>query len=495
MCKCAGGFSNESAWVFGQLTEFLVSQGPHRKPKLQYQLPLVGDVCRKCWILSAGYLNGNNNRVRAIEARLRRGEKGLGVKLPKRRLVNPSSYARAFMSEYIFQHSQSSPSDTILYVDYCGNKECYRRYIKELKGHKALKFASFVKSWNAVLCSGVTDPETTVQYVVQIRKSKAKGFAKCNLCQLLKMLMSGTSNVAKRATHQRKMTVHIADVTDDREALARIIRKCIKYKNHCGFYLDAADSQKFPVPTTTSTAKLLSQLWRVRQKLTCVQTFSNSKKLYIFRTLPNVPTGGNLTATILTRLLNTGDFRHYTDLYINVDGAGDNICYTLYYYLVHILLCAEKSGWPLKRIHLLRMKVGHTHNDLDATFALLSKYVYGKHARGDSRKNILSFASFKEVSHTHTHIVYTRTHCVHAHHLTPNTHTTNTHHTHRCVSLYMGIASSYSRTYEVCTILTTSCPHTDQKERTKESKNIFPWTWKSGLSMVRPACSRAQNQP
>jgi len=229
-------------------------------------------------------------------------------------------------------------------------------------------------------------------------------------------MRTGTSNLAKRASLTRKLQQHVADITDDREALARIQRMCITHKQHAGFFLDAADSAKFSVPTTKSTAKLLSQLWRIRQKLTCVQVFDHSKSLYIYRTLPNVPTGGNLTATILTQLLSGGNFRECSDLWINVDGAGDNICYTLYYFLVHLLLCARKSGWPLTRVHLLRMRVGHTHNDLDATFAVLSKNVYGKHSAGDSKKNILSLNGFKEV-HSHT-CIHTRMHtCIHTNYM------------------------------------------------------------------------------
>lgn len=142
---------------------------------------------------------------------------------------------------------------------------------------------------------------------------------------------------------------------------------------------------------------MMGKLWTIRQKLTCIQLFDTTKSLYMFRTLPCVPTGANLTCTIMTSLLGQIDMKKVTDLWINVDGAHDNICYTLYYFLVHLLLSARAEGWTLRRVHLLRMKVGHTHNDLDATFAVLSKYVYGKHSRGDSRKNILSLGSFKEV--------------------------------------------------------------------------------------------------
>ena len=385
--------------------------GPHRKPAFRYSLPLVGHVSRKCWILCAGYQNANNGRVRGIEARIRKGEKCIGVKLHRRHVTNATAYCKAFMREYIFRHSQSSPSDTIKYVDFCGIKELHARYMGESSGTKKLRLSSFTKLWNTVLCEGVTDHETSCQYEVNIRKNRAKGFKTCNKCSYLKTKIAGTSSTTKRAAHERELQKHIDNINDDRETLARIQRLCITSKQHCGFYIDAADSAKFGIPTTQSTAKILSQLWRIRQKLTCVQQFDEAKSLHIFRTLPNVPTGGNMTATILMRMLKTGAFRDCKDLWINVDGAGDNICYTLYYYVIsHILLCARKHGWSMERVHLLRMKVGHTHNELDATFAILSQHVYGKNSRGDARKNILSLAGFKEVcvhtyacTHTHTH--------------------------------------------------------------------------------------------
>ena len=52
------------------------------------------------------------------------------------------------------------------------------------------------------------------------------------------------------------------------------------------------------------------------------------------------------------------------------------------------------------------MQVGHTHNDLDAAFGVLSRVIYGKHARGDSRMDLLSFKKFKEVHLTHACMTY-----------------------------------------------------------------------------------------
>ena len=340
----------------------------------------MGHVCRPCWILCAGYRNKNNGRVRKIEAKIRAGDLAPELKMPNKSkaLLTGESIARAFMTTYIFSHSQNSPSGTHLYVDFCGMAKLHAMYKakKFFVAFEKLDIDAFRVAWNKVLREGVTDYETAVHYTVEIRKSKSKGFKKCYWCEYFKAKMRGTTKLAKREGIEREFMRHILAVYDDRDYLARIIRLCMTDIKHFGAYFDAADSNKYPLPTTRSTGKNLAQLWRLRQKFTCFQLFDTQKSLIFFRTLPNVATGGNLTATLLFRLFGTGLVpRQTTDFYLNVDGSSDNICFTTIYALVHLLLCTRKCGWALQRIHVLRMKVGHTHCDLDATFGLLSRYV------------------------------------------------------------------------------------------------------------------------
>ena len=160
---------------------------------------------------------------------------------------------------------------------------------------------------------------------------------------------------------------------------------------HFGFYIDAVDSQKFGIPTTASQAKCLAKMKRIKQKLTGVQLFRDDS-LLLFRTLPDVKTGGNLTLTILGHMLqNFVRDTNVADLYINFDGASDNICYTVLYGIAHYLRCARANGWALRRVHCLRFIVGHTHNILDSTFGVLSRHVYGKHGTTPRDTDLLSF--------------------------------------------------------------------------------------------------------
>ena len=393
------GCAGETPWVFDQLLNFAVSSG-HRKPKFKYRLPLVGRVCRAAWVLAAGYPNPRTSRILQNEARIRSGFRAPKEPKNSRRLdlLNRTTYMRAFLRDYCLKHGQSSPTDTILYVTYCGLKSLYTKYLKEMRGFHPVSMSTFTKGWNYVLCRGVTDPETAVQYQVAILKSKAKGFSKCNMCQYYKMKITSTSDMKKQTAYKRKLMQHIDDIMDGREEIARVQRQCCTDPRHAGFYIDAADKNKFQIPTTKSVAKMMSKLWRVRQKLTAIQCFDLRKSLYFFRTLPDVPTGANLTATIIARFMDLEDFKQVEDLHLHVDGAGDNINYTLLYTFTHLLLSAKTKGWPLKRFHMYRPRSGHSHCDIDATFGLAARIVYGKRSKGDARKNILSFEDFEKVN-------------------------------------------------------------------------------------------------
>ena len=373
------------------MLDFAVSRGPHKKPTFNYRLPLVGHVCRHCWISTAGYVNPNNGRVRTCEADIRKGYKAPRQNFLSKRLTSTdrSTYARAYLRDYVIKHSQFSPSHNIAYVDFHGFPDLWAGYELERNGRPKVQKSCFRKLWEQVQCEGVTCPETGTTYFVKIRKTFAKGFSKCDDCEKIKAKIAGTTNKTKKERFEREKRAHIDEVLDDREQIAAVKRKCMTDPKHAGFYLDAQDSAKYQLPTTNSQAKVLSQLWRLRQKLSCIQMFDQEKSLAFFRTLPDVPTGANLTVTILAHLMSLPTFKNVEDLHINIDGAGDNINYTLMYSITHLLLSAKEKGWALRRIHLYRPKVGHTHCELDATFALLSMDVYGKHSRGSSRKNIL----------------------------------------------------------------------------------------------------------
>ena len=77
------------------------------------------------------------------------------------------------------------------------------------------------------------------------------------------------------------------------------------------------------------------------------------------------------------------------ELFIQIDGASDNVNFTNIHFFVWFLLLMARLGYPLRHVHLCRLIVGHTHNDVDMRHSLSSQ----KRKRGHS--NLWSFSSYK----------------------------------------------------------------------------------------------------
>lgn len=116
LCSCAGGRPVEKIWIEKQVSSFTVSIEGKKKPKIQYRLPLIGNCCRAAWVLSAGFPNPRNSRITAIEAIVRDPTKLKMPAVPTRKtpFATRSNFCRAFLSDYIWLHSQQSPSTSDL---------------------------------------------------------------------------------------------------------------------------------------------------------------------------------------------------------------------------------------------------------------------------------------------------------------------------------------------------------------------------------------------
>ena len=204
--------------------------------------------------------------------------------------------------------------------------------------------------------AGVTDPDTGICYTTHVRKNHCRGFSTCDDCAILQAQLVLAKLPTQRKKYLHLFDMHRREVAEDRMEGVRVVRKCKIDPRHVGYMVDALDKHKCGLPTTECQAKCLAKLPRIVQKLTGVQSFADDS-LLLFRTLPDVPTGGNLTLTIIEHLFQLSEVQNATDLYLNVDGASDNICYHFLYGLAHLLRSSAKAGWPLQRIHMLRFKV------------------------------------------------------------------------------------------------------------------------------------------
>lgn len=221
---------------------------------------------------------------------------------------------------------------------------------------KLLKPSSLQQVYLEVMRRGLTDPRTDIHYEVRVRKTRAHGFSICDECDNLQKEIAAARTPEEKVGYIRKLATHHRQVKEDRVELARVARLCKMDDRHVGFIIDAVDKNKFQVPTTERQSKGLSRLNRLVQKITGVQ-WLHDNSVQLFNCLPDVPTGGNLTMTIIAELFKTERVKRATDLYINFDGASDNICYHVFYGLAFLLFSARQAGWSLQRIHILRFKV------------------------------------------------------------------------------------------------------------------------------------------
>jgi len=112
-----GNTTAEREWLRQQLTGFVVKIAGKKKPKFQYRLPLIGNICRSAWILAAGFPDRKNSRIAILEAEIRnptlRAARINGKRMlsfPCKTVLTRTQFAVAFLEEYILHHSQRSPS-------------------------------------------------------------------------------------------------------------------------------------------------------------------------------------------------------------------------------------------------------------------------------------------------------------------------------------------------------------------------------------------------
>ena len=102
--------TQETEWVRKQLLGFAVRIAGKTKPQFHYTLPLIGNVCRAAWVLTAGFPNPNNSRVRRLEAEIRNPDLLHGqISCRVHKKITRTSYANAFLTNYVLKHSERSP--------------------------------------------------------------------------------------------------------------------------------------------------------------------------------------------------------------------------------------------------------------------------------------------------------------------------------------------------------------------------------------------------
>ena len=201
----AGTPSDERDWIFAKILAGKTSR-PGRKPAISFK---VGDtlVCRAAWCTLLG-MNQENARVRRLVAKVRRGV----TSLPKTAVAKSSGLtatdlAVAFVADYMWKHSQKSPTHQILYVERPPDAiSFYDQYVEDMhKGSgqpkkKHLSKGVFLRVWAQVMLTGIVEPHSGTHYEVQHRCRRARGFGECDICAQVSR-GRGSSHAREHCTH------------------------------------------------------------------------------------------------------------------------------------------------------------------------------------------------------------------------------------------------------------------------------------------------------
>ena len=107
----------------------------------------------------------------------------------------------------------------------------------------------------------IVDPGTGDTLMCKFRKCQANGFKACDECERLKLLVKLADTIQQKSIAEGEQIAHRKSVKRDREAVDNLRLRCIMQSNCVGFAIDAADSHKWPTPTTASRAKVTMCLY------------------------------------------------------------------------------------------------------------------------------------------------------------------------------------------------------------------------------------------
>lgn len=339
MCACGpyeGSLRDESLYIFDQIKE--ASHLGEYGVDFKYHLGSI-PICRDAFLQFLG-LPCKNTRALSYETLLRQGYQAL----PQRerwvhKTESKEALARQYVHAYCVVHSDKSPSHPIFWLEQQVINEVFKEYSGYIDQKYAVKSTTFRKLWYSQIKVPCPDPETGDMYKICIKKRRAMGFKKCNQCSSLEFAVMMARGKCARQQARNNLLAHLKKVKAVRTGLNAARLDC-NGTTIRGFSVDGADYGKFPTPVTKSTAAVLGGMKRIKNKITGVEFFSGSRQILIFRSLPNITTGANLTLTIICRFV---------------------VIVACMPYLMSCVLYADSSAWAILTKPRRYISIGMVH--------------------------------------------------------------------------------------------------------------------------------------
>ena len=367
-------------------------------------------VCGDCWCALHG-LSRQDSRIKQVLSRLRKGD----VKWVSKSIGNKTRkgwrglWCKSWFRRHVKKLADFDPVKMVAKLDpdplqarhmlYC-NKWSQRATGSQSGSH--LSFSRFSELWKLFCEDGYIEEGCT--YKIQ-RRSPRSGFT-CSLCQELMEAKCKAVGASEKEAISFQLQQHLQQAREARESYADNILKAELNDCVASIAIDAADQANHHCPSNAFTSRSTSQIKKIIQQF--IGVLDHNKGYAIYRRLPYVQKGANLTLTILIDMIRRKHLYGKSEVYIQWDGASENVAKTNLRFFIWLLLYAEHHNLPLLTITVCRLLVGHTHFDVDQRHSVLSRSILGRLGPADQgRKELHSLSAYKRlVEKTHKDLVF-----------------------------------------------------------------------------------------
>ena len=211
-----------------------------------------------------------------------------------------------------------------------------------------------------------------------IKVSKAKtGWAVCDECTYWRRMVNEAATPALRAKHRASYDKHLEHQRDQRLKFYKHRLKGINFPDrYLSIILDAMDQKKCDMPHTIRSSKSSEKFLKLKQKLLAAMVHGYGTYVYISPT--PVGSGANFNIEVLWRTLLHVAAKRVDEgrdplppiLYLQLDNASDNKSKAV------LAFCdAMVTLGVFKKIKIGFLLVGHTHEDIDQYFSVISRHL------------------------------------------------------------------------------------------------------------------------
>ena len=211
-----------------------------------------------------------------------------------------------------------------------------------------IKKSRFAEIWSEVCKCGYVEDGNIFQVVIRPPRS---GFM-CTICQTLMDKRKKSTSQTEREHISFELQQHLQQAREAREAYADNIQRAELNEHVASIAIDAADQAKHHCPKCSFKCRTLAQTKKIIQQF--IGVLDHRLGYAVFRRLPYVQKGANLTLTILMEMIRRGNLKRKKELYIQWDGASENVAKTNLRFFIWLLLLCDSKGLSLTTITVCR---------------------------------------------------------------------------------------------------------------------------------------------